>query len=114
MLHSRFNRFGWLLAALIQLVLPTFASVADARAEVVSVSRDAAPHAEATGSAKCPRVHPADCVLCRFLSIGATASNRLALSVPVVRVIDVAPSRIERLRFTSPSAGDPSQRAPPV
>jgi hypothetical protein len=111
--RSPLRRFGWLLAALFQLVLPTFASVADARAEAES-ERGASIHVEAHSEANCARVHPADCVVCRVLATSAATSKPASLQVPVARFIDSGPVDAERPLCIARAPGDPPQRAPPV
>ena len=59
MRHRTFARLGLYLTALFQLALPTFVSVADARAEAES-ERGVAVHVEAHETAKCARAHSAD------------------------------------------------------
>jgi hypothetical protein len=112
--RTRLNRAGWLLAALFQLLLPAFASVADARAEGASASRGAAAHVERFGATGCPRVHPADCALCRVLAVGARASTPVVVTIPVARVIEAGPVELQDLRCIARASGDPPQRAPPV
>jgi hypothetical protein len=112
--RPRFVRIGWLFAAVFQLMLPTFASVADARAEATSNRSSAAAHIEAYGTKGCARVHPADCALCQVLSTGARASEPTTLSVPVAREVAVVPTEFHGLRRIARPAGDPPQRAPPV
>lgn len=112
--RSRLIRLGWLLAAAFQLVLPTFASVADARAEVEASRSAARTHVEAYGTKGCPRGHPADCVVCRVLAMGATPASRPALQIPVARFIESRPADAERAACAARAPGNPQQRAPPV
>jgi hypothetical protein len=111
--RSPLRRFGWLLAAVFQLLLPTFASVADARAEAESV-RGASIHVEAHSEANCARVHPADCVVCRVLASSAATSAPPSVHVRVARFIDASPADVERPLCIARAPGDPPQRAPPV
>jgi hypothetical protein len=113
LVRSPLPRLGWLLAAIFQLLLPTFASVADARAEAESI-RGSSIHVEANSAASCPRVHPADCVICRVLATRAAASAPVAVLAPIARFIDAGTVDAERPLCISRAAGDPSQRAPPV
>jgi hypothetical protein len=110
--RTTLSRLGWYLAALLQLALPAFATVADARAE--AESRGATAHVESHGSAKCPRVHPADCVVCRVLASGAAPSSAQALHVPIARAIEAEPAQLAVSCIATRLAGDPPQRAPPV
>jgi hypothetical protein len=111
--RSPLRRFGWLFVALFQLLLPAFASVADAWAEAESM-RGASTHVEAQNSTSCARVHPADCVLCRVLASSAATSTSASVQVPVARFIDAAPVDAERPLSNARAPGDPAQRAPPL
>ena len=111
--RSPLRRLGWLFAAVFQLLLPTFASVADARAEAESV-RGASIHVEAHSEANCARVHPADCVVCRVLASSAATSAPPSVHVRVARFIDASPADAERPLCIARAPGDPPQRAPPV
>jgi hypothetical protein len=110
--RSRVTRLYWFFAALLQLTLPAFASVADARAE--AESRGARVHIEATGTTSCPRIHPEDCVVCRVLASGATTTAVASLQVPIARTIDEGPAHTEATWCVARLAGDPSERAPPL
>jgi hypothetical protein len=113
LVRSPVRRLGWLFAAIFQLLLPTFASVADARAEAESI-RGASIHVEAHTTSSCPRVHPADCVLCRVLATNATTTAPAAMHVPVARFIEAGTVDAERPLCIARAPGDPPQRAPPV
>jgi hypothetical protein len=75
-------RLVTLLFALLQLALPTLASVADARLERESESPRAAAHVESPGGSTCPRIHPADCALCQFVSAAGAAPPRPPAPAP--------------------------------
>ncbi|MFL5575530.1 MAG: hypothetical protein ACJ79S_06130 [Gemmatimonadaceae bacterium] len=80
--RTRLARLLTLLVALLQIGAPPLASIADARLERESErSPRAAAHVESHSSPQCPRVHPADCGLCQFLTALATP-GRAAASVP--------------------------------
>jgi hypothetical protein len=111
MIRARLNRFGWIFAALLQLVVPVFATVADARAE--DESRGAYAHVEAHGAPSCPRAHEADCILCRILAAGAAPARQVAPMHIAAVVNELAPRR-ETSCAPTRLAGDPPQRAPPV
>jgi hypothetical protein len=66
LLHARVI---WLVAGIVQFALPGAASLADARLHAEEAR--ARPHVDSQGATGCPRVHPADCGLCR--TIGTTA-----------------------------------------
>jgi hypothetical protein len=111
MIRSRLNRFGWIFAALLQLLVPTFATVADARIE--SESRGAHAHVEAHGAPTCPRAHEADCILCRVVAAGAAPARQVA-PTSIAAVVNELPARREISCTPTRLAGDPPQRAPPV
>ncbi|MEP7001525.1 MAG: hypothetical protein ABI969_13655 [bacterium] len=111
-IRTNLSRFGWVFAALLQLALPAFATVADARAE--AESRGASAHVESHGTPGCPRVHPADCVVCRVLASGAAPSNAPAIHVAIARAIEAEPAHLAVSCIATRRAGDPPQRAPPA
>lgn len=53
---------------LLQLLLPTVVSIADARLERDALSARAYSHVEATTGEDCARAHKADCALCQHLT----------------------------------------------
>ena len=53
---------------LLQLLLPTGVSLADARLERDAMSARAYSHVEATTGKDCARAHKADCALCQHLT----------------------------------------------
>jgi hypothetical protein len=53
---------------LLQLLLPTVVSIADARLERDALSARAYSHVEATTGKDCARAHKADCALCQHLT----------------------------------------------
>ena len=53
---------------LLQLLLPTVVSIADARLERDAMSARAYSHVEATTGKDCARAHKADCALCQHLT----------------------------------------------
>ena len=53
---------------LLQLLLPTVVSIADARLERDAISARAYSHVEATTGKDCARAHKADCALCQHLT----------------------------------------------
>jgi hypothetical protein len=112
--RTRAFRLGWLIAALFQLLLPTFASVADARAEAASIRYASLEHVESTGASGCPRVHPADCVVCQALATGARIVRPVSIQVATERVIAARTERWDRVARSATAPGDPPQRAPPA
>ena len=111
-LAPRRKRIGWLVAAMLQFMLPAFASVADARAERESQTVHA--HVESHGARGCPRVHPADCIVCRVLAGSAAPSSVVVRPIAIARVIDADPEWATLGRIVARRAGDPPQRAPPA
>lgn len=112
--RSRFARTGWLLAALFQLLLPAMASVADARAEAESFQSASRIHIEPDGATGCPRVHPADCALCRVLATTAAAGTPASVHVAVASFLVATIDDSDRAVCVARFPGDPPQRAPPV
>jgi hypothetical protein len=115
MIHrARQIRLGWLLAAIVQILLPTVVSAADSQAEATSIRAASRVHVEAPGTRGCAAVHPEDCAICRVLASGARTSRPAVLQIAVVRVI-AAPAVRRRLATRGAIApGDPPQRAPPA
>src|SRR6185312_4695061 len=54
--------------ALVQVVTPGLAALADAELQAASNSPAAAAHVESHGRPQCPRVHTDDCILCQYLT----------------------------------------------
>jgi hypothetical protein len=111
--RSRANRLAWFAAAILQLLVPTVWSVADARAEAVS-ERTATEHIESTGTKDCARVHPADCVVCRVIATPSAPSAPATVAVPIDEVIGRRPPEAALRGPSARAPGDPPQRAPPV
>lgn len=107
-------RFGWLLAAIFQIAVAPFVSIADARGEAASISATPNGHVEEFGAKGCPRQHPNDCVVCRYLTLGATGSTAPAVPVAVVRDCTARLADHPGQRAAARAPGDPPQRAPPV
>jgi hypothetical protein len=62
------TRLLWRLTALLQIVLPPFVTVADARLERDAASARAYSHVESSTRKDCVPVHSPDCALCQHLS----------------------------------------------
>ena len=71
-------RVLWRITVLLQLVLPTFVSIADARLERDAMSARAYSHIEAQTGKDCARAHKADCALCQHLTTPLTKAAKLA------------------------------------
>jgi hypothetical protein len=61
---------------LLQLLLPTVVSIADARLERDALSARAVSHVESKTGKDCPRAHKADCALCQHLITPFTKSAK--------------------------------------
>jgi hypothetical protein len=110
--RSRSGRFAWLVAAVLQLLVPTVWSVADARADAASVH--AAAHVEAPGNPACPRVHPVDCAVCRVVGAARATNPRVSFELPILAAAAQPPATLARPWPSVRAPGDPPQRAPPV
>lgn len=113
MRRTPLHRLGLVLTAVFQLLLPTFASVADARAEAAA-ERGAYAHVESHSSSQCVPVHAADCAICRVIAGSASVAHAPVVRVVVTRVIEAPLLRQEPRPTGTPARGDPSQRAPPA
>ena len=101
-----------LLYAVLQLLLPGAASIADARLEAASIRSHPIAHIESHGTPGCARVHPADCAFCRVISANAMpTAARAAVAASCGRIVlpNDAPAHVARLRLRATSV-----RAPPV
>jgi hypothetical protein len=109
--RPRIRRF-WLIVAMFELLLPSLASVADARAEAASI-RTVATHVESPGGTHCPRVHPVDCAVCRVLRTHAAASTPAATLELPPPVGGARLAAAPRPGHSARAPGEPPQRAPP-
>jgi hypothetical protein len=71
-------RVLWQITVLLQLMLPTFVSIADARIERDTMSARAYSHVESQTGKDCARAHKADCALCQHLTTPLTKTAKLA------------------------------------
>ena len=113
MRRIRSHRLGLVVAALFQLLFPTFASVADARAEAAA-ERGVYAHVEEHGSDRCAPVHAADCTVCRVISGAALAGDAPAIVPSTVLLVVSSLPILERAAPIAPWGRSPSQRAPPI
>lgn len=111
--RTRLNRVGLMLTAMFQLLLPTLASVADARAEAAS-ERGAFAHVESHSSSSCVSVHAMDCALCRVIAGGAVGASAPAMRVLPERAIVASLPPYHCVAVSALARCGPSQRAPPV
>jgi hypothetical protein len=77
---------------LLQLLLPTVVSLADARLERDAMSARAYSHVEATTGKDCARAHKADCALCQHITtpVAKGAKPPAPLSVARSTLPDIA------------------------
>src|SRR5688572_14612508 len=66
------------VAAILQLVLPSVVSIADARLERDAMSARAYSHAEETTGTDCVRAHQSDCALCQHLTTALSKAEKPA------------------------------------
>ncbi|HEX5074741.1 MAG TPA: hypothetical protein VFW03_16100 [Gemmatimonadaceae bacterium] len=98
---------------LLQLLLPTVVSVADARVERDAMSARAYSHVEATTGKDCARAHKADCALCQHLTTPLAKSAKAAPPVAAGRCERPAVS-FGVSRLSGHSEGPALPRAPPA
>ena len=113
MRRTRLYRLGLVFAAAFQLIFPTFASVADARAEAAS-ERGTYAHVEDHSSSHCVPAHAADCTICRVGGGAATAGEAPVVVVAATRLVTPPLPRHELVAPSAPALHEPSQRAPPA
>lgn len=113
MRRTRLYRVGLVFTAVFQLLFPTFASVADARAEAAS-ERGVQAHVEGQGANRCAPVHAADCAVCRVISGAAAPAEAPAFQSPTLQCVDTSLPRHEGAESLAPARRAPSQRAPPA
>ena len=101
----------WLIIAVLQLVLPGAAALADAQLDAAGAHAKA--HIESHTTSACARIHAPDCALCQFLTAPVTPGrpNPFRFARAADRAYDLAappaPSRsFARLH--------PPPRAPPA
>jgi hypothetical protein len=97
---------------LLQLLLPTVVSIADARLERDATSARAYTHVEATTANDCARAHKADCALCQHLTTPGTRASKPALPVCAGRA-ELPSLSFELPRVTADARGPSLPRAPP-
>jgi hypothetical protein len=79
------TRFLWRVTVLVQLLVPSVVSIADAQLERDAMSARAFSHVEATTSKDCVRVHPSTCALCQHLTTPLAKSEKPAPPVCTAR-----------------------------
>jgi len=73
------------LTLVLQLMLPTVVSAADARLERDALSARAFTHVESHTGKNCPQAHKADCALCQHLTTPFTKASKPPAPATVVR-----------------------------
>jgi len=105
-------RLFWLVVAALQFAGPPAAAWADARLEAQSAP-GAPQHIEEHSTSRCPRGHPADCVLCHFLTRPLVTPARPPAVIPSVAVETPDPQSTGPRPMGAPSLL-PQSRAPPA
>jgi hypothetical protein len=102
----------WQITVLLQLILPTFVSIADARAERDAMSARAYLHVEGTTGKDCARAHKPDCALCQHLTTPLAKADK---PEPPLYAARCAPLAIERsvVPVTARTPRPSLPRAPP-
>ena len=104
-------RASWLLATVLQLLLPGAAAWADARLD--AAGSHATAHIESHTAKSCARIHAPDCAVCHFLTAPALAGGAMQLRLDVA-AREAAPP-VGRAGALRPLARPhPQPRAPPV
>ena len=101
------------LTLVLQLMLPTVVSAADAHLERDAFNARSFSHVESHTTKSCPRVHKADCALCQHLTAPFTKASKPPAPATVVRCEPLAVAQISahgRLGAEGPSL----PRAPPA
>ena len=107
------TRLLWRVTALLQLLLPSVVSVADARLERDAASARAYSHVEATTGKDCARVHTSDCALCQHVITPLAKSQKSAPPSPAARA--EVPAVAYRVACeTAPKQRPALPRAPPA
>lgn len=99
----------WFFTAMLQLVVPVTATVADARLHAQEAA--ARPHFESHSTSACPRIHPQDCGFCRIINVPALGNEARAPFAPLLPQSYVT-LELSRTPFRS-STRFPQPRAPP-
>jgi hypothetical protein len=106
---SRALRVAYLCAAVLQLSLPSAATLADARLDAETLKLHA--HFEHVRHG-CAPVHPADCALCQFIGLQFRRGVQVSLPLDCTRQVFWVPADIGLGPLFLPR-GLPHQRAPP-
>ena len=107
------TRLLWRMLALLQLMVPTVVSIADARIERDAASDRAYSHVETTTTKDCVRVHTSDCALCQHLTTSSAKSQKPAPPATTTRAEQPA-VQVRVACDVAPSAQPTLPRAPPA
>ena len=109
---TRLTRALTRVTILLQLLLPTVVSIADARLERDAMTARAYSHVESNTGEDCVRIHRADCALCQHLTAPLAKSAKAAPPVYVSRCT-LFPIVVEPGRVTARDQRPSLPRAPP-
>ena len=108
------TRLLWRVTALLQLLVPTVVSIADARLERDAASSRAHSHVETTTTKDCVRVHTSECALCQHVITPLAKSQKPAPPASAARTeqpsiefrvaCDMAPAERSTLPRAPPAA----------
>lgn len=98
---------------LLQLLLPTMVSIADARLERDAMSARSYAHIEATTGQDCARAHKADCALCQHLTTPAAKAAKPEPPLYIARC-ELPAVAIVAARVVAHAQRPSLPRAPPV
>ena len=107
------TRSLWRVTALLQLLVPTVVSIADARLERDAATARAFSHVEATTGKDCVRVHTSDCALCQHLTTPLTKAQKPAPPAAAIRAEQPA-AEFRVACDTTPAQRPALPRAPPA
>jgi hypothetical protein len=109
--RPRGTRALWLLASVLQLLLPGAAAWADARLDAAGAHATA--HIESHTAQTCARIHAPDCAVCHFLTAPALTGRAMLLRLDVAA--RQAPRPVDPAGTAHPLARPhPQPRAPPT
>ena len=101
------------ITILLQLLLPTVVSIADARLERDAMAARAYSHVEANTGQDCARAHKADCALCQHLTTPGTKASKPAMPVSTGRT-ELPACSLDLARVTADARRPSLARAPPT
>jgi hypothetical protein len=107
------TRVLWRVAALLQLLVPSVVSIADAQLEREVMSARAYSHVEATTGKDCVRVHRSDCALCQHLTTPLSKADKPAPPFCTARA-EVPAVALGVARIVSHATRPTLPRAPPA